>query len=200
MRSSRFAPKAGERHRAMVRSAVSIYEESMGRHLGFGRAVEISRIRSRLSSSGHCSQKQLRLVDSVVRARNNEAHFEGAAFGFDRAVDDVRLIADALAAFGLTQSSARVREIIAGDLQGKHEFPYSPSKGNPRRGGFRRGRLVRTPRYSNRLLVAVAIFLVVLIVGTLCLDGLGLGTSTSGTLGFCAALVASVAYLWKAGS
>ena len=32
MHSSKFAPKAGERHRAMVRSALSIYEESMGHH------------------------------------------------------------------------------------------------------------------------------------------------------------------------
>ena len=44
MHSSKFAPKAGERHRAMVRSALSIYEESMGRHLGFGHAVEASKI------------------------------------------------------------------------------------------------------------------------------------------------------------
>ena len=200
MHSSRFAPKAGERHRSMVRSALSIYEEAMGRHLGFGRAVEASRIRSRLSSRGLGSDKQIRLVNSVVRARNNEAHFEGSAFSFDRAVDDVRLIADALDSFGLTQSSDRVRGIIAGDLRSKHEFPWSLSVGNPRRDGFRRGGLVRTSRHSNRLPVAVAIFLVVLIVGTLGFGGLGLGTSTSGTLGFCAALVASVAYWWKAGA
>ena len=200
MRSSRFTPKAGERHRAMVRSAVSIYEESMGRHLGFGRAVEASKIRSRLSSRGCCSQKQLRLANSVVGARNNEAHFEGSAFSFDRAVDDVRLIADALDSFGLIQSSACVREIISGDLEGKLGFARSPSRRNPRRGDLRRRRLGRTSRRSNRLPVSVAIFLVVLIVGTLGFDGLGLGTSTSGTLGFCAALVGSVAYWIKKGS
>ena len=113
MHSSKFAPKAGERHRAMVRSALSIYEESMGHQLGFGNAVEASKIQRLLSSRGRCSRKQLRLVDSVVKARNNVSHFAGPAFGFDRAWDDVLSIADALDSFGLTQSSARVRAIIS---------------------------------------------------------------------------------------
>ena len=113
MHSSKFAPKAGERHRAMVRSALSIYEESMGRHLGFGHAVEASKIQSQLKSRGRCNRKQSRLVNSVVDARNNASHFAGPAFGFNRALDDVDSIADALDSFGLTQSSDRVRAIIS---------------------------------------------------------------------------------------
>ena len=113
MHSSKFAPKAGERHRAMVRSALSIYEESMGHYLGFGRAAEASEIESLARSKRRCNREQLRLVSSVVVIRNNESHFPGPAFGFGRAVDDVRSIANALDSFELTQSSARVRAIIS---------------------------------------------------------------------------------------
>ena len=126
MHPSRFTPKAGERHRAMVRSALSIYEQSMGDYLGFGRAVEASRVESRLRSRRRCSQRQLRSAKDVVRVRNNESHFAGPAFGFDRALVDVRSIADALDSFGLTESSARVRVIISKESERRAAREVSP--------------------------------------------------------------------------
>ena len=115
MHWSRFSPKGGDRNRAMVRSALSIYEESMGDHLGFRGPAEASEIQGRLRARGSSSRRQLQMAESVVRVRNNLSHFSGAAFGYERALNDVHAIADALGSFGLIQSSARVREIIPGE-------------------------------------------------------------------------------------
>ena len=109
----KFRPVAGERHRAMVRNALSIYEDAMGRCIGRGRAVEAGDVCKHFERSGGCSRKQLRLVRGVVKARNNEAHFAGGAFGFGRAYKDVHLIADALDAFGLGVKAGEVRDIVA---------------------------------------------------------------------------------------
>ena len=124
MHSSKWVPKAGQRHRAMVRSALDIYEESMGLHLGLGRAIQASVVWDyMLRSNRHFSREQRRSVKSVVFIRNNVSHFEGPAFGFGRAVRDVRSIAQALDSFGLTQSSARVGAIVS------EERRQSPPRG-----------------------------------------------------------------------
>ena len=109
----KFRPVAGARHRAMVRSALSIYEDGMGRYVGRGRAVQAGHIRDHFEHGRGCSRRQKELARAVARVRNNEAHFAGGAFGFDRARKDVHLVADALDSFGLRSPAAEVRAIVA---------------------------------------------------------------------------------------
>ena len=109
----KFTPKDGNRNRAILDSALRIYEQSMDHYLGFGKPVEASKILTVLRSTAGCNQKQLRLAKLVVEARNNAAHFAGPAFAQEYTLKGVHSIAETLDSFSLNQSADRVRELIS---------------------------------------------------------------------------------------
>ena len=142
---ARFTPHAGNRHRAMVNTALGIYNEAMGRHLGYRRAIEPSRVRDHFRRRT-CTKKQERHINRVVDIRNNSAHFASQAFGFDVAIKHVHEIAEALEAFGLNNESSRVRRIVS-EAEGQRR-PTRQPRTTPQRGNKPEGSLSGGQRFS----------------------------------------------------
>ena len=141
----KFNPKAGDRHRAMVNTALSIYSEAMGQRLGYGRAIEPSEVRSHFQNRS-CTRHQRKHIHRVVDIRNNSAHFPSQAFGFDVAIKHVHEIAEALEAFGLNGESNRVRRIVS-EAEGQRR-PTRQPRTPPQRGNKPEGSLSGGQRFS----------------------------------------------------
>ena len=141
----KFNPKGGNRHRAMVNTALGIYSEAMGQRLGYGRAIEPSEVRSHFQNRS-CTGHQKRHIYRVVDIRNNSAHFPSQAFSFDVAIEHVHEIAEALEAFGLNIESNRVRRIV-GEAEGQRR-PTRQPRTTPQRGNKPEGSLSGGQRFS----------------------------------------------------
>ena len=106
-------PIGGNRNRSKVDDAISVYEETMGRQLGFGKAIEASTVHDALKRRAWAKPWSIDRAKGVRKIRNNARHFAGYAFGKQRAESDISYIAKTLEEFGNPQAAAQVRKILA---------------------------------------------------------------------------------------
>ena len=127
-------PIGGNRNRSKVDDAISVYEETMGRQLGFGKAIEASTVHDALKRRAWAKPWSIDRAKGVRKIRNNARHFAGYAFGKQRAESDISYIAKTLEEFGNPQAAAQVRKILAPRRalhQGK--WQRGPSTSQPQR-------------------------------------------------------------------